>query len=85
MGGKLKVPLDSMANVMGLRLECARVLCESLLVPVLLYSSETVIWRENGRSSVRLCRRTTSEVLLGIRRMGRVPNARIRELCGVVK
>ena len=33
-------------NVMGLQLECARVLHESLLVLVLTYGSETMIWRE---------------------------------------
>ena len=32
-----------------------------------------------------LCRWTTSEGLLGIRRMGSVLNAGIRELCGVTK
>ena len=45
------------------------VLQETLLVPVLMYGSETVI----------------EEGLFGIRRMDRVPNAWIRELCRVTK
>ena len=31
-------------------LECARVLHETLLVPVLMYGSETMIWKEKERS-----------------------------------
>ena len=45
-------------------------------MPVLLYGSETIIWREKERSRIRV-------VQMG--RMDRVPNARIRELCGVAK
>ena len=31
-------------NAMDLQLECARVLHETLLVPVLMYGSETMLW-----------------------------------------
>ena len=34
-----------LVNAKGLQLECAKVLHEVLLVPVLLYGSETMIWR----------------------------------------
>ena len=47
----------SLVNARGLQLECARVLHESLLVPVLMYDSETMIWKEKKRS-----RWTTSEI-----------------------
>ena len=33
-------------NIRSLQLECAKVLHESLLVPVLIYVSDTMIWRE---------------------------------------
>ena len=33
-----------------LHLECARVLHETLLVPVLIYGSETMLWKEKDRS-----------------------------------
>ena len=48
---------------------------ESLLVPVLMYGSETMIWREKERS----------RGLLGIRRMVKVQNAHIVQLCRVMK
>ena len=43
---------------------------------VLMYGSETMIWNEKERSRIDL---------LGIRRVDEVPNAWIRELCGVTK
>ena len=44
----------------------------SLLVPVLINGSETMIWKD-------------LRGLMGIRRMDKVPNAQIRELCGVTR
>ena len=60
------------------------VLYETLLVPVLMYGSETLIWKE-GRYKIMVVQMYNLRGLLGIRRMDRVPNARIRELCGVTK
>ena len=40
-------------NVRGLQLECGRVLHETLLVLVLMYSSETMTWKETGRSRIK--------------------------------
>ena len=56
-----------------------------MLVPVLMYGSETMIWREKERSKVRDVQMDNLRKLLGIRRVDKVPNARIRELCGVKK
>ena len=58
---------------------------ESLLVPVLTYGSETMIWREKERSGIRAVQMNNLKGLLGIRRMDKVPNARIKPLCGVTK
>ena len=52
-----------------------------LLVPVLLYGSETMIWREKEKPGIRTVQKDDLRGLLGIRRMDRIPNARIRELC----
>ena len=60
------------------------VLHETLLVPVLMYSSETMLWKEEI-SRIRAVQVDNLRGLLGIRRMDKVPNARIRELCGVTK
>ena len=37
-------------NVKDLQLGCARVLQETLIVPVLTYDSETLIWKDKERS-----------------------------------
>ena len=46
---------------------------------------ETMLRKDKERSRIRVLQRDTLRGLLGIRRMVRVPNARIRELCGVAK
>ena len=56
-----------------------------MLVPVLMYGSETMLWRKKERSRVRAVQMDNLRGLRGIRRMYMVPNARIRELCGVRK
>ena len=71
--------IRSLVNARGLWLECAKVLHESMLMPVLMYGSETVIWKEE-RSRIRAVQMDNLIGLLGIRRMDKVPNAWIREL-----
>ena len=72
--------IRSMVNARNLLHECARVLHESLLVPVLTYGSETVTWREKERSRIRTVHMDNLRGLLGINRMDKTPNARIRML-----
>ena len=54
-------------------------------MPVLTYGSETVIWREKERTRISAVQMGNLRGLLGIRRMNKVPNARIRQLCGMMK
>ena len=61
------------------------VLHETLFVPVLMYSSEIMLWKEKKRSRIRAVQMDNLRGLLGIRRMDRVHNAQIRELCRVMK
>ena len=49
VGGAIK----SLFNSGDLQLECVRVLHEALLVPVLIYSSETMMWNKEERSRIR--------------------------------
>ena len=49
-----------------------------------MYGSEKMLWREKERSRMRAEQMDNFRGLLGIRRMDRVPNAQIRELCGVM-
>ena len=48
-----------------------------------MYGSETLLWKEMERSRIRSVEMDKLIGLIGIRRMDRVPNALIRELCGV--
>ena len=52
-GRRVAGTIRSLVNAWSLQLECARVLHESLLVSVLFYGSETMIWREKERSRIR--------------------------------
>ena len=56
-----------------------------LLVPVLMYGSETVIWKEKGKSRIRAVQMDNFRGLLVIMGMDKLPNTQIRELCGVTK
>ena len=57
----------------------------SLLVPVLMDGSQTVIWREQERCRIRGIHIDNLRCLLGMRKMGKVPNAWIRDLYGETK
>ena len=73
--------IRSLANARGLQLEYARVLHESLVIPVQMYGSETMIWKEKERSRIKAVQMDNLRGLLGIRRMDKVLNAWIRKLC----
>ena len=51
---------------------------ETLLVPVLMYGSEKMLWKEKERSRIRTVQMDNLRGLHGIRRMDRVLNAQIR-------
>ena len=82
-GRKIAGAIRSLVNARSLQLQCAMVLNESLLVPVLTYGSETMIWREKERPRIRAVQMDNLRDLLGTRRMDKVTNARIRQLCRV--
>ena len=80
-GRRVAGAIRYLVNARDLQLECARVLLESLLVPVLMYGSETMLWKKREGSRVRAVQMDNLRGLLGIKRMDMVPNSRIRELC----
>ena len=61
------------------------VLHETLLVLVLMYDSEIMLWKEKERFIIRAVHMVNFRGLLRTRSIDRVPNARIRELYGVKK
>ena len=58
-----------------MQLQCARVLHEILVVPVLMYGIKTMLWQEKEYSRVRVVQVDNLRGLLGIRRMDKVSNA----------
>ena len=77
--------IRSMVNARDLQLECSRVLYETLLVPVLIYGIEAMLWKEEERLRIWAVQMDNLRALLGIRRMDRFLNVRIRKLCEVKK
>ena len=84
-GRRVVSAIRSLVHDRRLQPECARVLHESLLVPVLTHGSEIMIWKEKERYMIWAMQMDNLRGLLGIRRMDKVQNARIRRLCGVTK
>ena len=77
--------IRSLVNARILQFGCVRVLHETLLVPVLMYGSEKMIWKEKERSRIRAVQMNNLRGFLGIRRTDNFPKARMRELCRVTK
>ena len=84
-GKRVAGAIRSLVNCRDLQLECARVLHETLFVPLLMYVSETMLWKKKERFRVRAVQMDNLRRLLVIRRVDRVPNTQIRELCGMMK
>ena len=84
-GSRVAGAIRSLVNDRCLQLEFSRVLHETLLVPIMMYGSESMIWKEKKSSRIRAVRMNNLRFLLCIRRMDKVKNARIRELSGVTK
>ena len=84
-GRRVTGVIKSLVYTRSLQFECDRVLHESLLISVLAYGSEVIIWREKEWSRIGAVHMDNLRGLLAIIRMDKVPNALIRELCGVTK
>src|SRR5678815_5117333 len=84
-GRKVAGAIKSLVDVKGLSLECARVLHEGMLLPVLMYSSETMVWNKRYRSKVQRVQMDNLRGVLGVKRIDKMRNELIRELCGVKK
>ena len=52
-GKRVAGAIMPLVNAKDLQIECARVLHERLLVPVLMYGSKTMLWKEKERSRIR--------------------------------
>ena len=61
--------ISSSFNAKGLQLQWVEMLHEALLMSVLLYDSETMIWREKQMSRISFAQMDNLGGLLGIMRM----------------
>ena len=77
--------IRSLVNARGFQPACVWVLHGSFPVPVPMYGGESMILKKKKRSRVRAVQMDNLRGLLDIRRMNKVPNARIREFCSVMK
>ena len=68
----------SLVNARSIKLQCARLLHEVVLMPILLYDIETIIWKVDQAYA-------DGQPLLGIRRVDRVLNTQIKEFCRGMK
>ena len=68
------------SNFENILYKCMRVLLEGLFVPLLLYGSETMIWREKERSRINTVQIDNLRGLLGIKSMDTVLNVQISVL-----
>ena len=48
--------------------ECVRVLREALFLPVVLYGSETLVWRKKESSRIRAVQMTISDIFWVLRK-----------------
>ena len=60
-GRRVAGAIRSIVNAMDLQLECAKVLRETLLILVLMYGSETMLWKEEERSRISAVQMEASE------------------------
>ena len=77
---KLAGMIRSLVCTMSLRLECVRVLEEGLVVLVLMYVSEALVWREKERSRIRTVQMKNLKSFFGKKGMDGISNPQFREL-----
>ena len=68
---KVAEAIKSLVNAKDLQLE-------ALLIPVLLYGSEAMVWRKEESSRTKAVQMDSLRGPLGIRRMDKLPNAQIK-------
>ena len=84
-GRKMAGAIKTLVNAKGLDIECTRVLHEAMLVQALMYGSEVMVWEKKYRTKVQAVQMDNLRGMLGVRRIDKMRNERIRELCGVKK
>ena len=84
-GKKVAGAIRALVNERGLSLDCVRILHESMLLPVLLYGSECMVWDRTYRSKVQAVQMDNLRSVLGVKKIDKIRNEFIRTVCGVEK
>ena len=84
-GRRVAGAIKSLVNEKCLSLKCTRILHESMLLPVLLDGSETMVWNKKYRSKVQAVQMDNLRSVLGLKRTDKIRNEFIRNTCGVEK
>jgi hypothetical protein len=84
-GRRVAGAIKTLANTKNLSLECIRRLHECMLVPVLMYGSEVTVWSQKNISRIQAVQMDNLRGILGVRKIDKMRNEYIRELCGVEK
>ena len=70
-GRRVAGAIRSLVNTRDLQIKCTRLLHETLLVAVVTYGSETLVWKEREKSRIRAVQIDNLRGFLGITRMDR--------------
>ena len=72
---RVTIAISFLVNARDLRLDCARVLQETLLVPIIMYGSEIMILKEEERLRMMTVQMDNFRSLLGIQKIDKILNA----------
>jgi hypothetical protein len=84
-GRRVAGAITTMGNAKNLNLECLKRLHECMLVPVLMFGSEVMVWSQKNISRVQAVQMDNLRGVLGVRKVDKMRNEYIRELCGIEK
>ena len=68
-GRRVADGIRSLVNARDLQIECAKMLHETLLMSILSYGGESMLWKEKERSRIKTVQMDILRGLVGIRRM----------------
>ena len=77
--------IESLVKARRLSFECNRVVHESMLLLVVMYGSKEMVWSQNYRSEVQTVQMNYLRRVLGVRKIDKMRNEVIIELCRIKK
>ena len=84
-GRQVAGAIESLVKARRLSFERNRVVHESMLLPVVMYGSKEMVWSQNYRSEVQTVQMNYLRRVLGVRKIDKMRNEVIIELCRIKK